>query len=392
MTLDGHDGYIWYQEETSFGVIPDDGTWIRLLEVENVSGRGSMQEVKDIRRHGLRRRAGTPSGKREEDDLVFDVILTDDDQATNIYDVFLKTFDSSWDDPTILKSYVFLICDDPTPIDTDQFEYYYGCTLNEAEIVVSEGEPIKATLTFVRKTSLLVTTETHTKASFTIDTTGNTVTFADANPDTITRANGSWLTDGLANGDQFSIAGSTLNNGTYTIAGLTATVITLIGGDTLVAETATTVTITFDALNVYSIYPTTITYLTWTDVAVVKVGASGWTNTGAIANITEITVNVNQGAEKKFRLNQSDECVGVHMGGFEVTGSITFDYDNQNEIDEIENQTWGNITITITPTAGQMGEITLTDVSYDGYPFDSAVNSLITADVDFAADDIAFGD
>lgn len=62
------------------------------------------------------------------------------------------------------------------------------------------------------------------------------LTFADTNPDTITRAAGSWLDDGFVAGMVITVALSSSNNGTFTIASLTATVITLVAGDTLVAE------------------------------------------------------------------------------------------------------------------------------------------------------------
>lgn len=73
------------------------------------------------------------------------------------------------------------------------------------------------------------------------DGTGD-LTFADANPDTITRASGSWVDDGFQEGDQITVEGSADNNGTFTIAGLTATVITLVAGDALTAEVITAAT------------------------------------------------------------------------------------------------------------------------------------------------------
>jgi len=64
-----------------------------------------------------------------------------------------------------------------------------------------------------------------------------TVTFADANPDTITRTGGtSFLTSGFGIGMTIVITGSASNDGTYTIANVTSTIITLKTQDTLVAE------------------------------------------------------------------------------------------------------------------------------------------------------------
>lgn len=66
---------------------------------------------------------------------------------------------------------------------------------------------------------------------------GITLTFADANPDTITRSSGSWITDGFAAGQYLSIFGSASNDGCgLLIDSVTATVITLDSGEALTAE------------------------------------------------------------------------------------------------------------------------------------------------------------
>lgn len=93
---------------------------------------------------------------------------------------------------------------------------------------------------------------THIKAIFdiqdqeSIDASGNTITFADADPDTITRASGDWTTH-FKTGQTIVVSGSGSNDGTYTIASLTSTVITLDAGDELAAESNTTDTILFTA-------------------------------------------------------------------------------------------------------------------------------------------------
>jgi hypothetical protein len=69
--------------------------------------------------------------------------------------------------------------------------------------------------------------------------TGNpNLTFADADPDTITRAAGSFVTDGFTAGDSIVVSGTVSNDGTYTIdtGGVAASVLTLIATDTLSAE------------------------------------------------------------------------------------------------------------------------------------------------------------
>lgn len=65
---------------------------------------------------------------------------------------------------------------------------------------------------------------------------GRTMTFADADPDTITFSSGDLTADGFEAGMKVTIAGTSSNNGTYVIASVTSTVITLESGETLAAE------------------------------------------------------------------------------------------------------------------------------------------------------------
>ena len=91
----------------------------------------------------------------------------------------------------------------------------------------------------------------------TIDTTSVTVTFADADPDTIVRASGDWTTNFEA-GMKIRITNSTSNDGVYTIATVVALTITLEAADTLAAETQTTTTTLYvDALSpvIAAIFP-----------------------------------------------------------------------------------------------------------------------------------------
>lgn len=89
------------------------------------------------------------------------------------------------------------------------------------------------------------------------------ITFNHAgDPDTITRNdNGSFKGDDFKIGQQITIAGSSSNDGTYTIDDITDKVITLVIGDTLVAsETdASGVTIVANSINTGEIVPETST-------------------------------------------------------------------------------------------------------------------------------------
>ncbi len=80
------------------------------------------------------------------------------------------------------------------------------------------------------------------KGNFVEDTrsevSGVNITFADANPDTITRASGSFVTDGWVANDRVAVSGSASNDGSspYNIGSVTATVLTLVAAEILVAE------------------------------------------------------------------------------------------------------------------------------------------------------------
>lgn len=67
-----------------------------------------------------------------------------------------------------------------------------------------------------------------------------TVDFVNSNPDTITRASGSWITDGFLPDTTITVSSATnaANNGTYLVASVTALTITLDAGAALTADTS----------------------------------------------------------------------------------------------------------------------------------------------------------
>ena len=73
---------------------------------------------------------------------------------------------------------------------------------------------------------------------------GGNISFVDSGPDTITDSGSGFLTAGwdetASVGDKITVVGTVNNNGTYTIAGVSAGTITLIGGDSLTAENPAT--------------------------------------------------------------------------------------------------------------------------------------------------------
>ncbi|KKM68398.1 hypothetical protein LCGC14_1461300 [marine sediment metagenome] len=70
------------------------------------------------------------------------------------------------------------------------------------------------------------------------EVSGIDISFQDADPDTITRASGSFVDDGYVAGDRVAVSGSGANDGSYTIATVAATILTLVSGDALTAAGA----------------------------------------------------------------------------------------------------------------------------------------------------------
>ncbi len=97
------------------------------------------------------------------------------------------------------------------------------------------------------------------------------LTFADngAAADTITRDSGSWLTDGFEAGQTIYVQGSDGNDGTYTIAEVTDSTLTLSAGDVLTAGTASGMSVATPAVTAPNTFgtqsPTTEQTLTFTD-------------------------------------------------------------------------------------------------------------------------------
>ena len=77
-----------------------------------------------------------------------------------------------------------------------------------------------------------------------VSLTGNpTLTFADANPDTITRDAGDWIADGFAVNMDITVANSASNNGTYKIKALSSSILTVDDSFNLTVESAANITV-----------------------------------------------------------------------------------------------------------------------------------------------------
>lgn len=324
-TLNSQDFNVYWLPEETYGTIPDTAlatyTWIPFLEVNSISGRGTKHEVKQIKRLGTRKRAGSPRGKKDEDTLSIELYLTTNTTiSTNeadIFDAFInkasQPFDHTYnkatgDDSTHSSgggttppSYTILVVDDSDGSGSI-FEYYYGCVLSEVEISIEEGDVVMVTLNFERKGS---------------DLTGTAKSTATHN---------------------------------------------------------------------YGTYPTAISYVLWSDVTITKQSSSGWTTTGQLNNVSSFSATITQNAEKKFRISGSDEPEGTNLVGYEVSGSMDFDYDNLNEANEIIGDKRGDLVLVL----GTAGNIEFNVVTFEGFPMDASPDELMTASVDWSADTVTY--
>jgi len=109
--------------------------------------------------------------------------------------------------------------------------------LNAVDIIVPIAEDANYLVSVPAATTMDVRITMKEKVVGTL-INGVSITFADNNPsaDSLSRTKGSWIDDGFAVGMILTVTGTTLNNGTYTIASLDALVITLDGGDVLADE------------------------------------------------------------------------------------------------------------------------------------------------------------
>lgn len=324
MTFNSQDFNVYWIPEDTFGTIPSGAvTFVPFLEVASISGRGTKHEVKQIKRLGTRKRAGSPRGKKEEDTLSIELHMTTNvtigSEEADVFDAFLnkagQPFDHAYnkqtgddsshsdDSGTTPASYTILVVDDANASAGagTTFEYYYGCVLSEVEISVEEGEVVMVTLNFERKGSDL---------------------------------------DGSEE----------------------------------------------DAAHLYGTYPTTVAYILWSDVTLTKENASGWTVTGQLSNVSSFSATVTQNAEKKFRISGADEPVGIDLVGYEVSGSMDFDYDNLIEADEITGDKRGNIVVVF----GTAGTMDFDVVTFEGFPMDASPDELMTASVDWTCDTVTY--
>lgn len=144
-------------------------------------------------------------------------------------------------------------------------------------------------------------------------TTGN-LTYADANPDTITRASGSWITDDVNQSGvlkcQLVIVGG-INPGTYTVDGTpTATVATLVATDALTAGGPEAVT----SVTAFQQVATTVETRDGTPTLVIV------NNTGVETDEHTTTVGASVG---ELATSQDATATDFRLWGYEDDGTVT---------------------------------------------------------------------
>ncbi len=226
------------------------------------------------------------------------------------------------------------------------------------------------------------------------------LTFADngAAADTITRDSGSWLTDGFEAGQTIYVQGSDGNDGTYTIAEVTDSTLTLSAGDVVAAGTASGMSVATPAVTAPNTFgtesPTTEQTLTFRDNGAAadtitrssgdwiaegfragqSIKVSGTTSnnrTYIIADATPTTLTLTSGAMLTTETTNSSDDPSIEAGAA-MTGNpaLTFtalplaqDTIERSEGSWIADGFRPGMKIKVSGTQENNGEYTLADVS-----------------------------
>lgn len=348
MTKNSQDFNTYYCQENStdgYGVI-DSTTpeFLPFLEAEGVSGRGASREVVNVKRLGTRKRAGRPRGKRDEPQLKIDVTLTEAQTITNKVGGTPFTSLSTYNVDTLTA---FGIGNLTTGNEGLIFDHTYNkSTLNGLSpasftiVVMDDGTTQTSTPSVVEVYYGCVLSEIN-----------------------VSIGEGEVVKVSLTFDRQYSKFYLTL-----AAAGLST------------AE--------------FGSYPTSLDYIMWSDVYIYKtLTGSSWQGSDAsdtveLANVSSFDVTVSQSAEKKFRISGQDTPEGIELLAFEVKGSMDMDYDDTEQLDEIQDAITGEGIITV--TLGSTFTITLQGTVFEGFPMDASPDQLLTAGVDYSSDTIVF--
>jgi len=350
MTKNSQDFNVYWVAENStdgYGVL--DSTVpeaIPFLEVASVSGRGASREIKAVKRLGTRKRAGRPRGKRSEDTLTIELPLTDAQSIS-----------------TKVGSGTF------TSLATYKADAYNKWLIGN--VIATEG---------------LVFDHTYNKASFnSLSPPSYTIIIVDDGTDQTDTPTVYELYYGCVLSEvEISIA-----EGEIVMLKLNFE-----RSHSKFYETASAAGL---ASAEFGLYPTSIGYILWSDVKIYKYATgSSWQGTDAsdtveLAIVSNFTSTVSQSGEKKFRISGQETPEGIDLVGYEVKGSMDMDYDNIEELDEIQNATTGEGIIRVElGSGGSLGNVDFIGTVFEGFPMDASPDQLLTASVDFSSDTVTF--
>ena len=350
MTKNSQDFNIYWTPENSsdgYGVLDSTAPeLIPFLEVASVSGRGASKEVKTVKRLGTRKRAGRPRGKVDEDALSIELHLT------NAQTINTKVGSGSF-----------------TSLATYKADLYNKWLVGN--VIATEG------LTF--------------------DHTYNKASFSSLSPPSYTIVIVDDGTDQTGTPTVYEVYyGCVLSNVSFSIEEGEVVMVTL-DFERSHSKYYTSAAAAGLSSAEWGLYPTSISYIMWSDVKIYKrATGSSWQGSDAsdsteLSIVSSMSFEVSQSAEKKSRISGQDTPEGIELVGFEVKGSLDMDYDDTEQLDEIQNATTGEGTIRVELGASaSLGNVDLTGTVMESFPMDASPDELLTASVNFTSDTIAF--
>lgn len=144
----------------------------------------------------------------------------------------------------------------------------------------------------------------------------------------------------------------------------------------------------------------TLSFITYNDISSPSCTAhfnsafaksAGFTNDETIEEIESWAVTISNNFTKIWGSDAALPHSAID-GNVTITGSFTKSFVDVNEIDELEDETQGTLTITITTPAANSDTITLTYVNYDSVPFEVSEGDYISQDIPFTANTVTLVD
>lgn len=373
--------------------------WTPFIEVQSMSGRGTTQEVIQAKRIGTRQRAGSPRGKIEEDTLSIECNLTNAVQVASVDADVMAAFlckDSATTE-TIDTSSVNVTFAEANPDTIVRASGDWTTNFSVGDRINIEGSTSNdGTYIIDTVVALTITLSNYDDLAAEAMTSGNLVitkvyAFDHSYNKSVTVSGNlpisyTILAKETSNAVYEYYRGCVLSEVEFSVEEGSIIMVTLnferIGSDLGAVEAG--------GDDSYGTYPTTITYTLWSDATVTKQNndaLDGWTNAEQLLNVSSLSFTVSQNAEKKFRVSGSREAESIDLVGFEVSGSMDFDYNDLNEYDEISGDKRGDLLVDL---GSATGKIILEDVTYEGFPMDASPDELMTASVDISADTATF--